>query len=160
DEPARALPCPVLSALMCGSADGRARPDRGAHPVRFDRPSRRPPARADLGRRRPGGREPREELGPGLPGMWARGRSPRSRLGPGGREDLRDARLSDDWQRTRAAGRGSRGRRFARATESHTMLRTIIRSLYALVGAGFLLGGSAVLLLGTGLLPGPMKDAI
>ena len=40
------------------------------------------------------------------------------------------------------------------------MLRTITRSLYALVGAAFLLGGSAVLLLGTGLLPGPLKDAI
>ena len=40
------------------------------------------------------------------------------------------------------------------------MLRTITRSLYALVGAAFLLGGSAVLLLGTGLLPGPLKDAV
>jgi hypothetical protein len=40
------------------------------------------------------------------------------------------------------------------------MLRTITQSLYALVGAAFLLGGSAVLLLGTGLLPGPLKDAI
>lgn len=40
------------------------------------------------------------------------------------------------------------------------MLRTITRSLYALVGAAFLLGGSTVLLLGTGLLPLPLKDAI
>ena len=40
------------------------------------------------------------------------------------------------------------------------MLRTITRSLYVLVGAAFLLGGSAVLLLGTGLLPEPLKDAI
>ena len=40
------------------------------------------------------------------------------------------------------------------------MLRTITRLLYALVGATFLLGGSSVLLLGTGLLPGPLKDAI
>jgi len=40
------------------------------------------------------------------------------------------------------------------------MFRTITRSLYALVGAAFLLGGSAVLLLGTGLLPEPLKDAI
>ena len=40
------------------------------------------------------------------------------------------------------------------------MLRTITRSLYALIGATFLLGGSAVLLLGTGLLPGPLKDAV
>jgi hypothetical protein len=40
------------------------------------------------------------------------------------------------------------------------MLRTITRSLYALVGAAFLLGGSGVLLLGTGLLPPPLKDAI
>jgi hypothetical protein len=63
-------------------------------------------------------------------------------------------------QRTPAAGCGSRGRRFAQATEPQTMLRTITRSLYALVGAAFLLGGSAVLLLGTGLLPEPLKDAI
>jgi hypothetical protein len=40
------------------------------------------------------------------------------------------------------------------------MLRTITRSLYALVGAAFLLGGSSVLLLGTGLLPGPLKNTI
>src|SRR5262245_66211838 len=40
------------------------------------------------------------------------------------------------------------------------MLRTITRSLYALVGAVFLFGGSSVLLLGTGLLPLPLKDAI
>lgn len=40
------------------------------------------------------------------------------------------------------------------------MLRTITRSLYALVGAAFLLGGSSVLLLGTGLLPLPLQDAI
>jgi hypothetical protein len=40
------------------------------------------------------------------------------------------------------------------------MLRTITRSLYALVAAAFLLGGSSVLLLGTGLLPVPLKDAI
>ena len=40
------------------------------------------------------------------------------------------------------------------------MLRKITRSLYALIGATFLLGGSAVLLLGTGLLPEPLKDAI
>jgi hypothetical protein len=46
------------------------------------------------------------------------------------------------------------------ATESRTMLRTITRFLYAVVGAAFLLGGSAVLLLGTGMLPGPLRDAI
>jgi hypothetical protein len=40
------------------------------------------------------------------------------------------------------------------------MLRTITQSLYALVGAAFLLGGSSVLLLGTGLLPLPLKGAI
>ena len=40
------------------------------------------------------------------------------------------------------------------------MLRTITQTLYALVGAAFLLGGTIVLLLGTGLLPAPVKDAI
>jgi hypothetical protein len=40
------------------------------------------------------------------------------------------------------------------------MLRTITRSLYALVAAAFLLGGSSVLLLGTGLLPEPLKDVV
>lgn len=40
------------------------------------------------------------------------------------------------------------------------MPRTITRLLYALVGAAFLLGGSSVLLLGTGLLPQALKDAI
>jgi len=40
------------------------------------------------------------------------------------------------------------------------MLRTISRLLYALVGFAFLLGGTGVLLLGTGLLPPPVKDII
>jgi len=40
------------------------------------------------------------------------------------------------------------------------MLRTITRSMYAVVGATFLFGGSSVLLLGTGLLPLQLKDSI
>jgi hypothetical protein len=40
------------------------------------------------------------------------------------------------------------------------MLRALIRSLYALVGAGFLVAGASVLLYGTGLLPPAVKEHI
>jgi hypothetical protein len=40
------------------------------------------------------------------------------------------------------------------------MIRVGTQSLYLLVGATFLLGGSGVLLLGTGLLPVPVRDVI
>jgi hypothetical protein len=44
--------------------------------------------------------------------------------------------------------------------EAPAMIRVVTQSLYVLVGATFLLGGSAVLLLGTGLLPAPVRDVI
>ena len=40
------------------------------------------------------------------------------------------------------------------------MIRLVTRSLYVLLGAVFLLGGASVLLLGTGLLPAPVRDVI
>jgi hypothetical protein len=40
------------------------------------------------------------------------------------------------------------------------MTRLLTKSVYALVGVLFLLGGTSVLLLGTGLLPEPVKDVI
>ena len=40
------------------------------------------------------------------------------------------------------------------------MLRLVTRLLYILLGVIFLLGGGAVLLLGTGLLPAPVADVI
>jgi hypothetical protein len=40
------------------------------------------------------------------------------------------------------------------------MMRVLAQSLYVLVGVIFLLGGSGVLLLGTGLLPTPARDVI
>ena len=40
------------------------------------------------------------------------------------------------------------------------MTRLLTQSLYVLLGALFLLGGAAVLLLGTGLLPAPLRDFI
>jgi hypothetical protein len=40
------------------------------------------------------------------------------------------------------------------------MIRLATKSLYALLGAIFLLGGATVLLLGTGLLPTPVRDVI
>jgi hypothetical protein len=40
------------------------------------------------------------------------------------------------------------------------MTRVVTQSLYVLVGVIFLLGGSGVLLLGTGLLPAPVRDVI
>ena len=40
------------------------------------------------------------------------------------------------------------------------MTRLLTKSVYALVGTAFLLGGSSVLLLGTGLLPRPVQDVI
>jgi hypothetical protein len=40
------------------------------------------------------------------------------------------------------------------------MLRLVIQSLYVLLGAIFLLGGASVLLLGTGLLPTPVREVI
>jgi hypothetical protein len=39
-------------------------------------------------------------------------------------------------------------------------IRLLAKSLYALLAVVFLLGGTAVLLLGTGLLPTPVKDVI
>jgi hypothetical protein len=38
--------------------------------------------------------------------------------------------------------------------------RTLVRSFHALFGAAYLLAGAAVLLLGTGLLPDPVRDLI
>jgi hypothetical protein len=40
------------------------------------------------------------------------------------------------------------------------MIRLVTQSLYVLLGAVFLLGGATVLLLGTGLLPAPVRDVI
>jgi hypothetical protein len=40
------------------------------------------------------------------------------------------------------------------------MLRLVIQSLYVLLGAIFLLGGASALLLGTGLLPSPVREVI
>ena len=40
------------------------------------------------------------------------------------------------------------------------MTRLFTKSVYALVGTAFLLGGAGVLLLGTGLLPGPVRDVV
>lgn len=40
------------------------------------------------------------------------------------------------------------------------MIRLLTQSLYALIGTAFLLGGTTVLLLGTGLLPAPVRDVI
>jgi hypothetical protein len=44
--------------------------------------------------------------------------------------------------------------------ESRAMIRVVTQSLYVLLGAIFLLGGIGVLLLGTGLLPTPVRDVI
>src|SRR5262245_50539090 len=44
--------------------------------------------------------------------------------------------------------------------ETHTMTRILAMSLYGLVGAVFLLAGVSVLLLGTGLLPEPVRELI
>ena len=40
------------------------------------------------------------------------------------------------------------------------MIRVVTQSLYILLGAIFLVGGSGVLLLGTGLLPSPARDVV
>ncbi len=40
------------------------------------------------------------------------------------------------------------------------MTRLLTRSVYALVGVVFLLAGAAVLLLGTGVLPGPVQEVV
>jgi hypothetical protein len=40
------------------------------------------------------------------------------------------------------------------------MIRLVTQSLYVLLGVSFLLGGAGVLLLGTGLLPAPVRDVV